>query len=266
MQNKLIQRLQLVEKYLQRMTQEEFEILDLNMLESFYLADKAYHPSQIVIERNYELQAIRSDWTRSIYNYKQQFHLNNDKYAYFGPVIRSHQTIYQAGIEMYHQSPAEIIRVIEMHLQFIQEFSQKTIQTVIVNHEAIIDLYLEKYQLAASLKELLYDKNISALKEQLGSNHPLYQLMIIPVSQQINQIQQTFPDHPTVTLIEELKNKVQKETPHFILDLSFRSPQAYYNGFYIQAFLDQNSPALSGGQYATSAFGMALNLSKGGII
>ena len=52
----------------------------------------------------------------------------------------------------------------------------------------------------------------------------------------------------------------------FILDLSFRSPQSYYNGFYFQVFLNHDYPLLSGGEYNSNAFGIAVNLSNGGLL
>lgn len=261
-----LNRMQFVNNYLNLLDQEGYYIMDLNMVEAFFVEDKKYHPSNIVFERNYQLQSIRSDWTRSILNYRSLYHLPSNKLAYYGPVIRQNQTINQAGIEIYQAGTDEIIDSIMMHFNFIEEASQQKAQTLIVNDEKLIDLYLDKYKLDYSIKELIYDKDISSLEELLGSHHSLYQLLILPVSQQFASVSEEFEDKGIVKAISQLKETIQDSQVKFILDLSFRSPQRYYNGFYFQLFLNENLPALSGGQYDQDAFGIAINLSKGGLI
>ena len=90
--------------------------------------------------------------------------------------------------------------------------------------------------------------------------------MKVPVSQQFDLVDKLFGDYQEMRMIHQLKDKMKQRSIHFVLDLSFRSPQSYYNGFYFQAFLSENTPILSGGQYAEGAFGIGINLSKGGLL
>ena len=79
-------------------------------------------------------------------------------------------------------------------------------------------------------------------------------------------VSKIFGDTKAMQAIAHLKEEITEENTKFILDLSFRSPQNYYNGLYFQAFLNSNSPILSGGEYNSNAFGIALNLADGGLL
>lgn len=264
--NLLLKRTQFVSRYLEWLTEKDVELLDLNMIEAFYLEDKKYHPSNLVFERNNEMHAIRSDWTRSILNYKKLFNLSGNKYGYFGPVLREYQTIYQVGLEMFDVSGSEIQAAILMHIEYIEKESDVSPRVMIVNNEELIDLYLEKYELGEHFKEIIFAKDFSGLADNLGKDHPLYQLMAAPVSQQYDLILKEFPTDKRMKFIQQLKEAVKPYKLKFILDLSFQPPQRYYDGFYCQVFLDKNVPALSGGQYEKNAFGLAINLSDGGVL
>lgn len=261
-----IKRSQFVADYYQLLDENDYYIIDLNMVEPFFIEDKQYHPSNIVFERNYNLLAIRSDWTRSILNYRSLYHLPTNRLGYYGPIIRDNQTTLQAGIELYQTNAHEIIQSTLLHFDLIQVQSPVRMQTLIVNDEKIINLYLEKYQLDEKVRDLIYEKDISGMAELIGLNHPLYQLMILPVSQQFPFISQEFTDHPLLKTFNQFREATKSYGVKFIFDLSFRSPQPYYNGFYFQLFLNENLPVLSGGQYAESAFGIAINLSNGGLL
>ena len=265
-QNVVLRRTEFVGRYLERLTAQGIELLDLNMIEPFYSEDKIYQPSNIVFERNHEMQAIRSDWTRSILNYKNLYNLLSNQFGYFGPVIRNNQTVYQAGVELFDATEAEIIESITDHLDFIKKENNGSAHLIIVNDVELIDLYLEKYQLDdPALKESIFDKNFSSLAESVGKDHPLYKVMTIPVSQQYSLVEQELKETKQMQFLQKLKEALQAYNLKFILDLSFRSPQSYYDGVYCQVFLDKNLPVLTGGQYDKTAFGLAINLMDGGI-
>lgn len=266
MNNIVLRRLKFANAYLEKMYQNDYDILDLNMIEPFYVEDKIYHPTSIAFERNNTMMSIRSDWTRSILNYKERYHVDERKLAYFGPVIRDNKTIIQAGAEMYEVETQDIIESISLHLKFINGQTEQPLTTLIMNDEALLDLYFDKYQLDSSIRPLIYDKNISSLAELLGKDHSFYQLLTRPVSQQFDSIQAEFSDEEPVQFINQLVDELADLKMKTIVDLSFRSPQTYYNGFYFQIFLTENSPILSGGQYNNSAFGIGINLSNGGIV
>lgn len=182
-ENVVLRRTEFVSRYLKRLTKQSIELIDLNMIEPFYSEDKIYQPSNIVFERNHEMKAIRSDWTRSILNYKRLYNLANNKFGYFGPVIRNNQTVYQAGLEMFDATESEIIASLTDHLDFIKSESNGSAHLIIVNDVELIDLYLKKYDLDPELKEYIFDKNFSSLAESVGKEHPLYKVMTVPVSQ-----------------------------------------------------------------------------------
>lgn len=105
----ILNQIQLVARYMQRLANEGYQLIDLNMVEPFQLETKSIHPDSIVFERNQQLFALRSDWTRSILNYKQSYQLSQQKFAYFGPVLRKFQTHYQAGVELFRPNLEEML-------------------------------------------------------------------------------------------------------------------------------------------------------------
>lgn len=262
----ILKQIQLVSRYMELLTAEGYQLIDLNMVEPFQIETKNFHPDSIVFERNQQLFALRSDWTRSILNYNQSFQLSQQKFAYFGPVLREFQTQYQAGVELFKPTLEDMLASVELHLEFVRTVSESDFSVLVVNDDDLLDRYIDYYQLDSSVKQLVIDKDLSSLREQLGESHPLYQLMKLPVSQQFEKLKQLFGDSPEMQLIHKLKEKMTASGTRFVLDLSFRSPQSYYNGFYFQAFLSENTPILSGGQYAEGAFGIGINLSKGGLL
>lgn len=140
------------------------------------------------------------------------------------------------------------------------------LRSLVTNNDYLIDLYIEKYDLDNEIRYLIYDKNLSEIKEKLGITHPLYIILSTRVSQQFNLIQQEFSDDTRMKLINQIKNIAEQHQVKFMLDLSFRSPQSYYNGLYFQVFLNYDIPLLSGGEYNEGAFGIAINLEDGGLV
>lgn len=262
----IINRLKLAQDYTELLDREGYHLVDMNMVEPFYIEDKEHHPSTIIFERNEQLMSIRSDWTRSLLNYNENFYLSQRLFGYFGPVVRGYETFYQAGVELYGPGEEEVLKSIDMHLSFFKNKTADTYRAVVVNNDKLIDLYMEKYGLDASIKELIYEKNISEIRKVLGGHHPLTVLMTAKVSDQIDIINDEFQESAELDFINHLRSHLADYNMKFILDLSFRSPQSYYNGFYFQVFLNHDYPLLSGGEYNSSAFGIAVNLSNGGLL
>lgn len=262
----IIRRLKLAEDYMQLLDEEGYQLIDMNMVEPFYIEDKRHHSSTIIFEKNEQLFSIRSDWTRSLLKYNENYYLDHRFFGYFGPVVRDYKTFYQAGVELYRPSEHEVLKSIDMHLSFAADRSGADFRSIVVNDDKLLDLYIEKYELDSDVRKLVYEKNISELKKNLGNDHPLYQLMAAKVSDQINLINGEFGDSEIMSFINHLNEYLVKYNMKFIVDLSFRSPQSYYNGFYFQVFLDHDHPLLSGGEYNHSAFGIAVNLSDGGLL
>lgn len=267
MKNELIMnRLKLAQDYTQLLDREGYQLIDMNMVEPFQIEDKRHHTSTIIFEKNEQLFSIRSDWTRSLLNYNENYYLSHRFFGYFGPVVRNYKTFYQAGVELYGPTEAEVLKSIDMHLSFIEEQNGRTFRSIIVNDDKLLDLYIEKYGLDDDIRKLVYEKNLSELKKDLGDTHPLYVLMAAKVSDQMNLVNEAFGDTNIMKFLNHLNEYLDKYNMKFILDLSFRSPQSYYNGFYFQVFLNHDYPLLSGGEYNSSAFGIAVNLSNGGLL
>lgn len=264
----ILKRTALGTTYLDLLDRSGFTLVDMNMIEPFSIDDKNYHPTSIVFERDSTMYAIRSDWTRTLLNFNNNYYSNDTKFGYYGPVVREQESFYQAGVEIYQASNQDIINTLLMHIQFVENSTEERIKTFVINNDQLLDLFIEKYDLDEELKTLVYSKNLSELRRVLGSDHDLYKILSAKVSDQYKMIYEIFGDHEVIQLIEKVKDvlQAQNENSKFILDLSFRSPQSYYNGLYFQAFLNTNSPVLSGGQYNSSAFGIGLNLSDGGLL
>lgn len=262
----ILKQIDLANRYLKLISNAGYKLIDLNMVEPFEVENKQFHPDSIVFERNQQLFALRSDWTRSILNYNNAFQLSQQKFGYFGPVIRQGKTYYHAGVELFQPSMSEMVESIHLHFKFIEELLDIPFRVVVVNNDILLDMYIALYNLDSDVKTLVIDKNLSKLKETLGEDHPFYQLMIVPVSQQFALVNKQFGDSEPMRMIHLLKDSLSKTETRFILDLSFRSPQRYYNGFYFQAFIGGNTAVLSGGQYAEGAFGIGVNLSSGGLL
>lgn len=262
----IIRRLKFAQDYTQLLADENYQLVDMNMVEPFNIDDKRHHSSTIIFERNEQLFSIRSDWTRSLLNYSEDYHLSQRFFGYFGPVVRNYKTFHQAGVELYRPTDEEILGSIDMHLSFVTEGYGEKFHSIVVNDDTLLDLYIDKYDLDSGIRNLVHEKNLSELRKQLGQTHPLYTLLSAKVSDQMNLVNAEFGDSDIMRFIDRLKQALEGYGMKFILDLSFRSPQSYYNGFYFQAFLDHDYPLLSGGEYNSSAFGIAVNLSNGGLL
>lgn len=265
----LLNRISLGYQYTKLMADQGYRLIDLNMIEPFRIEDKKFQPSSIVFERDERMYSIRSDWTRSLLNFNEAYFLADRLFCYYGPVIRNYRSFYQAGVELYRPSTDEIVNSIKLHLDFIQEQAEQknlVLRSLVTNNDYLIDLYIEKYDLDNEIRYLIYDKNLSEIKEKLGITHPLYIILSTRVSQQFNLIQQEFSDDTRMKLINQIKNIAEQHQVKFMLDLSFRSPQSYYNGLYFQVFLNYDIPLLSGGEYNEGAFGIAINLEDGGLV
>lgn len=266
----MVKRLEIARDYLELMQAEGCSIIDLNMVESFTREDKKDLPSTLVFERNERMHAVRSDWTKSLLKYNDTYFLEDSYFCYFGPVIRDYRSFYQAGVELYDATEEQMIRSIKVHLDFVRDKAVeqgKRIRTLVVNNDRLIDMYMEKYALAPEIRELIYEKNISALRDALGEDHVLCRVLSTRVSKQYELHEQAFgSDHPELVKLRDIRAMAEEEDINCLVDLSFRSPQQYYDGIYFQAFMSYNTPILSGGEYGEEAFGIALNIENGGLL
>lgn len=277
----ILKRFELGGQYMKLMQANGYSLIDLNLVEPFRLEDKDYQPSSLVFERDQRMYAVRSDWTRSLLNYNDSYFLDDRSFCYFGPVVRGTDSFYQAGVELYWPTDQDLLASIRLHLDFIKARLEEASETksdlatssnprqklhaFIVNQDRLIDLYIQKYNLDEAIRPLIYAKNLSLLREVLGPDQPLYKALSCRVSDQYDLVQAEFAESLEMEQIRQLKDLADQEGIKFMLDLSFRSPQAYYNALYFQVFLNYHTPLLSGGQYNEHAFGIAFNL-EGGLL
>ena len=262
----ILKRLDLGQKYLEQLDTAGYTLVDMNMIEPFSIDDKYHHPTSVVFERNNTMYAIRSDWTRTLMNFNSNYYSDDIRFGYFGPVVRENESFYQAGVELYRANEKDMIEAVLMHMNFVEDYAETSIKTMVINNDQLIDLFIEKYQLSEDIRQLIYSKNISEMRRVLGKDHDLYKIISAKVSDQFDMVSKIFGDTKAMQAIAHLKEEITEENTKFILDLSFRSPQNYYNGLYFQTFLNSNSPILSGGEYNSNAFGIGLNLADGGLI
>ncbi len=266
---KILDKFNLAIEYMSLLSNNNYKLIDLNMIEPFRMTDKKFQPSSLVFERNERMYAIRSDWTRSLLNYNDSYFLDEKFFCYFGSVIRDYQSFYQAGVELYEPSESDILKSIELHMDFVKIKSNeqdRKLTAFIVNNDRFIDLFMRKYQLSEKIRPLIYEKNLTVLKEQLGADNPLYIMLSTRVSEQFSLLEKEFSDSKELKMVKEIKKIADKENIKFMIDLSFKSPQSYYNGLYFQAFINYHTPLLSGGEYEDNAFGIALNIEDGGLL
>ena len=262
----ILERLSLGQKYLEQLDGSGYTLIDMNMIEPFSIDDKYHHPTSVVFERNNTMYAIRSDWTRTLLNFNNNYYSDDVKFGYFGPVVREHESFYQAGVEIYKAEEDDVIEALLMHKNFVESYADKPLGTFVINNDQLIDSFIEKYDLPESIRQLIYSKNISELRNVLGKDHDLYKILSAKVSNQFKMVNEILGDTKALQAIAHLKEEVASDDTKFILDLSFRSPQNYYNGLYFQAFLNSNSAVLSGGEYNSHAFGIGLNITDGGLL
>lgn len=263
----VLKRISLAKDYLEMVSKAGFQLIDLNMVEPLNAEELTDYSQNIVFEKEDQLYAIRSDWTRSILNYQQTYGLDQTNFGYFGSMIRNHSSSYQAGVEFIDPTPEQMVSTIQLHIDFVENMSKEYFNLIVVNNEEILDMYIEKYKLDADIKTYVIEKNLSTLANLLGKEHDFYQLMTRPVSQQFDVVNRDFGRTEAMVPIHLLKQSLEARNTKLILDLSFRSPRQYYNGFYFQAFLNNNpKPIFSGGQYASNWFGIGMNVTKGGFL
>ncbi|NLJ94254.1 MAG: hypothetical protein GX326_01980 [Clostridiaceae bacterium] len=265
----ILEKFNLAIEYMTLLAEYNYKLIDLNMIEPFRIEDKEFQPSSLVFERNETMYAIRSDWTRSLLNYNDSYFLDDRMFCYFGTVIRDYQSFYQAGVELYEPSEVEMLKSIQIHLDFVKNKIRnqgKNITALILNNDRFIDLFIEKYDLSESIRTLIYEKNLSELKNQLEPDNPLLKILQARVSEQYTLLASEFSNTEELQTIEKIKKIADQENLKFMIDLSFKSPQGYYNGLYFQAFINYHTPILSGGEYDNRAFGIALNIEDGGLL
>ena len=157
----ILEKFNLAIEYMTLLAEYNYKLIDLNMIEPFRIEDKEFQPSSLVFERNETMYAIRSDWTRSLLNYNDSYFLDDRMFCYFGTVIRDYQSFYQAGVELYEPSEVEMLKSIQIHLDFVKNKIRnqgKNITALILNNDRFIGLFIEKYDLSESIRTLIYEK------------------------------------------------------------------------------------------------------------
>ncbi|VDG76699.1 ATP phosphoribosyltransferase regulatory subunit [Actinobaculum suis] len=250
---------ELMAAYAARLEGEGYELMNLNLVEPYHEEDKLYHPSTVVYAQSGRLYSLRSDWTWSLIKYRQRYRMRSSRVGYVGPVVRGTGSYNQAGVELYAPAPEDIYPCLRWHVDFLKEWTGQNLDLVVVNDESLLNLYLESSGLGKETAALVYEKNLSRLAASLGWDHPLTRVLKGKVSEQFAQIRADFPESPALAWLEKLRDALRVDTERVVLDLSFRPPQKYYNGFFFQVIGPQAEVLMSGGSYR-DGFGIGISL------
>ncbi|PCF38937.1 ATP phosphoribosyltransferase regulatory subunit [Staphylococcus delphini] len=210
------------------------------------------------------LFALRNDFTDQLVRYYQHYQLSHQAVAYTGPIVRHHQVQTQLGLECYRPHIQEMYHAFETFQKFITQHLQDEIQYVVIGHYQLIDLLLEHQAEREQLLTWVEQRNISALKSELGISHPLVRLLLTPTHQQLELLNTLYPhDHVIIRSLNRWQTYFKSlhiDTIH--LDITPQAPRSYYKETFIHAHLKDSGRTLSGGYYngPLEGFGLGLTL------
>src|SRR5699024_228491 len=142
--NEILKRMTLGTEYLKRLDKSGYTLVDMNMIEPFSLDDKNHHPTSIVFERDSTIYAIRSDWTRTLLNFNNNYLSVDRQVGYVGRVVREETSVDQAGAEIYQANEADMIESIISHMNFVHQNANKRINAFVINNDQLIDLFVDQ--------------------------------------------------------------------------------------------------------------------------
>ncbi len=172
----------------------------------------------------------------------------------------------QFGVEIFSESISKQQDSMKELLDYIQTSLNQKLSVAVISHYSLLKKLLTKDELEdPDIKHLLRERNLDGLIHQLGTEHPVVQLMSQPVPDQLHFAKAKFPDlkESVNEIIEWSAILEKKNIPTVYSDLFSLPAQSYYKGIFLQFYTDQLvEPIVTGGQYSspTKAFGMAINL------
>lgn len=248
-----------------------YDLIDLSAIEQFDWTKLSEDDLGLMNERHKwqhegSLFALRSDWTNAIVRYRQKYQLDSEKIAYSGPVYTLTNEKHQYGLETFTNDISKQTAVMKQMVDYIKNKLNLSLSVAVISHNTLLKNLLSKEELADELtRKFIKERNHDALKVQLGSEHPILELMSHPAAEQASYVKEHMPH--LKRHIEEMNLwesvLIEANVSYVYGDMLALPSQTYYKGISIQLYSeDKVEPIASGGQYSspTNAFGIGLNI------
>lgn len=256
--------------FLKFFKQRGYELVDFDLIERLDWRKLTHEDLQQMDERHFwqhnkHIYALRNDFTDQLFRYFTTFPSSKQQVAYSGDIIRNNKVIKQVGIENYNPTFDTIKNSFADFHHFIETHLNDRVQFVILGHYQLIDALLPKELQTPELLELIEERNVSGLIQQLGSKHPLIQILKENTLNQLkllpNHLDSNHPALQTIQAWEKWLRSLGLKDLH--LDITARPPRSYYKGIFIKCHLEHSEESvLTGGYYhgALEGFGLGLTL------
>lgn len=266
MENPTILRKQQELEFLQQAQQQGFALIETDFIETLTWTQLSPDDLKQMTERSMwqsddHVYALRNDFTDQLMRYYSIYQREHSMLAYSGPIARHQNVALQLGLECYDPTIQTVQHAYQFFKSYIETTLQESLDFAVIGHFELIELLLGTQAKDPALLELLGQRNISALKAQLGVSHPLIQLLSTPTDAQLAQLHTLFPqDHKILQSLSRWETFLhQQGVAHIHLDITPQPPRSYYKGTFIKIYLSSGK-VLSGGDYKGTLEGFGLGL------
>ncbi|MCD8857876.1 ATP phosphoribosyltransferase regulatory subunit [Staphylococcus gallinarum] len=252
--------------FLKHFQDNDFNLVDFSFIESLSWQSLTKDDLQQMTERSFwqhdhHIYALRNDFTDQLLRYYSNYPPQYQRVAYTGPIVRDNEVYTQLGIEHYNPTVSDMQDDFLTFYKFIQTTLNDDIDFVILGHYQLIDLLLSANEQTQDILNLIQERNISELTTQLGSAHPVVQLLTTKTTEQLNLLSQLFPyDHKTIQALRRWEQWFKSnDITNIHLDITPQPPRSYYKGAFMRCHLKNNkSQQLTGGFYKGELEGFGL--------
>lgn len=252
--------------FLKHFQQADFNLVDFSFIESLAWQTLNKDDLQQMTERSFwqhdhHIFALRNDFTDQLLRYYSNYPPRHQKVVYAGPIVRDNHVYTQLGIEHYNPTITDMQEDFITFYKYIQQYLNDDIDFVILGHYQLIDLLLTTKEQTITILKLVQERNISELSSELGTSHPLVQLLTTKTTDQLDLLSQLFPyDHRTIQALrrwEQWFKSLNVKDIH--LDITPQPPRSYYKGAFLKCYLkNDKNHQLTGGFYKGELDGFGL--------
>ena len=266
MENTIILRKQQELAFLQQAQQHGFAIIETDFIEALTWTQLSPDDLKQMTERSMwqsddDVYALRNDFTDQLMRYYSIYQREHPSLAYSGPIARHQKVALQLGLECYDPTIQMVQHAYQFFKSYIETILQESLDYAVIGHFELIELLLGSKANDTTLLQLLGQRNISALKTQLGVSHPLIRLLSTPTYAQLAQLHTLLPqDDKILQSLSRWETFLhQQGVTHIHLDITPQPPRSYYKGTFIKTYLSSGK-VLSGGDYKGTLEGFGLGL------
>lgn len=269
-QDKVLKRKDLELRFLKYFQSHQYEVIDLHFIERLNWQqltqdDLESMGTRSIWKNGQNFFALRNDWTDQLQHYVRTYALNLKQAVYAGPIANNEHISTNLGIEVFHPTYQEMLTSFQLMLGFVQKEMKREVDFAVIGHYQLLSLLLSEEERTPKILQLINERNLSELNQQLPKGHKLLGLLKQPTHLQLDYIRNIIPnDHPTYLSLlrwsEELK-RAGIQTIH--LDVTTMPPKTYYIVSFMQLFENsQSEPIMSGGHYSGTidGFGFGIQL------